>query len=207
MDRVQELLFVERDPRDVDGLEPFADLALAALAHVHREFRVKDAALEVGGERGEVLRHAVRVRDSELAAHIPTEARDPLLAVQNLVVPVLRLDEIEESERITLQERFDYRYVALAVGVDVVALIFWLDDELPAPAEETLALKLVVDEPVADVRNREICQQRSCHGWLVFRVCVCFSRKGRKGRKVSFRPPCADDNAVVQAMILLLANF
>ena len=112
---------------------------------VHREFGIEDPILEIGGERGEVLRNAVRVGDGELAAHIPPETRDALLSIQHLVMTILRLDEVEKPERIVFQERFDYRNVTPAVGVDVVALVLWLDHELPAPPEKSLALQLVVD--------------------------------------------------------------
>src|ERR1039457_525210 len=48
VDGVQKLLRVERNPCDVDSLEPLLDLTLLTLAFVDQQFRVSNLSLLVG---------------------------------------------------------------------------------------------------------------------------------------------------------------
>ena len=55
--------------------------------------------------------------------------------------------------------RVEDGHAALPVGVDVVALVFGLDDEFPAPAEKPLALKLAILEAIADFLDGDVGQK------------------------------------------------
>jgi len=59
----------------------------------------------------------------------------------------------------------DDRLLALAavVLIEVVALVLGLNHQPPAQPEQTLALQLVVDKPVADVGDRDVRAQRGRH--------------------------------------------
>ena len=58
-----------------------------------------------------------------------------LLPVEHLVHAVGVQDKIDQAQRIALQKGFHDRYVLFAVAVDIIALVFGLDDELSAEAE------------------------------------------------------------------------
>ena len=52
------------------------------------------------------------------------------------------------------------------VRIDVVALVFRLNDELSAPPEKSLALQLVIHEPLANLPDRNLRQKRRLHLFL-----------------------------------------
>ena len=108
VDGVQELLGVERHTCDVDSLKPLLDLGLRALALVDQQFRVPNLGLLVGGQAVEVLRIAV-IHDRELVRNEPSDTGDPLLAVQHLELVLRDFVEIDQSQRIPLEQRFDDR--------------------------------------------------------------------------------------------------
>ena len=85
------------------------------------------------------------------------------LSVRDLV-------EVDQPERISLEQRVNDRLLALpaALGVDVVPLILGLNRELPAQPEQAFAFELVVDEPVADVGDGEVGAEDGFHFLLPF---------------------------------------
>ena len=113
---------------------------------------LQDLLLLVLRQRREGLLLAVDL-DRELAGHEAADARDALLAVEHLEHVVVDV-EVDQPERVALQQRVDDGDVLLAVVVDVVALVLRLDDELAGQAEQTLALELVVDEALEDLARR-----------------------------------------------------
>ena len=108
VDGVQELLGVERHAGDVDRLEPLLDLGLRALALVDQQFRVPNFGLLVGGQAVEVLRIAI-IHDRELVRNEPSDTGDALLAVQHLELVLRDFVEVDQPERIPLEQRVDDR--------------------------------------------------------------------------------------------------
>ena len=108
VDGVQELLGVERHACDVDSLKPLLDLGLRALALVDQQFRVPNLGLLVGGQAVEVLRIAV-IHDRELVRNEPSDTGDALLAVQHLELVLRDFVEVDQPERIPLEQRVDDR--------------------------------------------------------------------------------------------------
>lgn len=94
VERVEQFLLVQRDTRDIDGLEPLFDLGLGSLTYVHGELVLQDRLLVLHGERGERLLRAVQL-DRELALYEAADARNPLLAIENLKV-CPRIVEIDQ---------------------------------------------------------------------------------------------------------------
>ena len=83
--------------------------------------------------------------ERKLAGDEAPNAGDALLAVKDFE-SVAGDVEVDEAKRVPLEQRVDHGDVALAVVVDVVALVLRLDHELPSQSEQALALKLVVHE-------------------------------------------------------------
>src|SRR5439155_23614017 len=117
------------------------DLGLRALALVDQQFRVSNRGLLVSGQAIEVLWVAV-IHDRELVGNKPSDTRDPLLAVQYLELVLCDFVEIDQPQRIPLEQRFDDRrlFLATAVGIDVVALVLRLNGELSPQPEQPFAL-------------------------------------------------------------------
>lgn len=71
--------------------------------------------------------------DGKLVGDEAADAGDPLLAVEHLEHVRADLVEVDQSERVALQERLNDRLLALlaALGVDVVPLILRLNREFP----------------------------------------------------------------------------
>ena len=154
---VAQLLLGQRHTDDVDGTEPLLNLGGLALADINGQLGVVDALAQVVGQRVVIVRHAVDLHGKLVRqGHVAAEARDALLTVEHLVHTVGVLDEVDEAERIPLEQRLDDRDVTLAVAVDVVALVLGLDDEPAIEAEQTLALALVEDEAPGDVSHGPI---------------------------------------------------
>ena len=160
-------MVVEWHTCDVDGLKPLLDLALRALALVDQQFRVPNLGLLVGGQAVEILRIAV-IHDRELVRNEPSDTGDPLLAVQHLELVLRDFVEIDQPERIPLEQRMDDRllFLAAAIRIDVVALVLRLNGELSAQPEQPLALQLVVHKPVADVGDGDVGSQSGIHFFL-----------------------------------------
>jgi len=64
----------------------------------------------------------------------PPNAGDALLAVEHLELVLRALVEVDQPERIALEQRFDDRLLLLAaiVGINVVALVLRLNGKLAA---------------------------------------------------------------------------
>src|SRR4051812_46044672 len=116
---------VERDAGDVDCAKPVLDLRLCAFALPDEQLAVEDPPPVVLGQRSERLLVAADL-DRELAGDEPADARDALLAVENLEAASLNV-EVDQPKRVALEQRVDDRDVFLAVVVDVVALELRLD--------------------------------------------------------------------------------
>ena len=95
-------------------------------------------------------------REGKFLGGKPPQARDPLLSVEDLQHPVLLFDEIEKSKGVPLEDRLNDGdlFLAVILGIKVVALVLGLDDEPPVESEEPFALVLVVDESLDDVPHR-----------------------------------------------------
>ena len=72
------------------------------------------------------------------------------MAVQNLKSLPHHV-EVDEADRVALEERVDDGGVLLAVTINVVALVLRLDDEPASEAKQTLTFELVVDEALDDL--------------------------------------------------------
>ena len=95
--------------------------------------------------------HSELILDGELTCDKASYTGDALLSVEDLVQTILVAHEVNEAERVPLQQGIDYGNVAPPLVVYVVALIFGLDDELSAEAIHPLALISVVPETFADI--------------------------------------------------------
>jgi hypothetical protein len=69
-------------------------------------------------------------------------------------VVVAGVDEVDQPERVALEQGVDHGDVLLAVVVDVVPLELRLDDQVTVEAEQALTLQLVVDETLGDLGQR-----------------------------------------------------
>ena len=161
---IQELLGVERHTCDVDRLEPLLDLSLGPLALVNQQSRAENLGPLVGGQAVEIFRIAV-IHDRELVRNEPSDTGDTLLAVQHLELVLRDFVEIDQSQRIPLEQRFDDRrlFLAAAIRIEVVALVLRLNGELPAQPEKPFALQLVIHKPIADVGDGDVGSQRGIH--------------------------------------------
>ena len=90
---------------------------------------------------------------------------DALLAVQHLVLVRRHLIEVDQPERIALEQRMNHRLfpLAAAIGIEIVALVFRLNGQLAAQSEQALALQLVVNKPVTDVGDGDVGSQGGFH--------------------------------------------
>jgi DDE_Tnp_1-associated/Transposase DDE domain len=93
---------------------------------------------------------------------------DALLTVQDFELALADFIEVDQSERIPFEQRFDDRrlFLATAVGVDEVALVLRLNGERSAQPEQPFALELVVHKSGADVVDGAVGSQRSIHFFL-----------------------------------------
>jgi len=80
------------------------------------------------------------------------------LPIEDFKTTVFELVEVDEPERVSLEERVDDCNIALAVRVDVVALVLGLDGEPTGKAEEPTPFKFVLDEPVSNFADCEVSQ-------------------------------------------------
>lgn len=103
-----------------------------------------------------VVRHAVRALYREHSLPEPSDARDTLLSVKDLVLVGAGTEEIYKSDGKALLQGFDNGDVPFPVGIDVVALVFRLDCEAPIPTVESLALVLVVMETLAEFPDCDV---------------------------------------------------
>ena len=146
-------MVVQRHASDVDGLKPGLDLGFSTGADVDQDFRVQDEVLLILGQAREVHRHLLVIDDRELPLYEATKAGDALLAVEDFELAVGGLVEVDQAQRIALEERVNDRSIATLLGVDVVALVLRLDRELAGEAVETLALEFVIGEALNDVAD------------------------------------------------------
>ena len=127
VDRIQQLLIIERDAGDIDRLKPLADLALRPLAYIDKEWGLQDLPLLIlcqsAKGKGDLIRSEV---DAKLSIDKPPQRGNPLLTVQHLQLTVLPLVEVDQPDRIALEDRLDDRKILLAVTVDIVALVLRL---------------------------------------------------------------------------------
>lgn len=90
---------------DVNGLQPLLDLGLGAVAFVDQQFRVPNLGLLLDGQAVEVLRIAA-VHDRELVPNEPSDTCDPLLVFQDFELALADFVEVDQPERISLEQRF-----------------------------------------------------------------------------------------------------
>ena len=90
-----------------------------------------------------------------------------MLSVKNLVHSIVTEREIYQSDGKSPEYRLYYGNVFLSIVVDVVALVFGLDDELAVPAIQAFALTLIVNESLAEVGYSMLVRR------VVFIVVVC----------------------------------
>jgi len=167
VDGVQQLLVVEWHTCDVDSLKPLFDLGLCAFTLVDEQFRVPNFGLLVGGKAVKVLWIAA-IHDGELVRNEPSDARNPLLAVQYLELVLADFVEVDQAERVAIEKGVNDRllFLASAIRLDIVPLVLRLNGKLSAQSVESLSLQLVVHKPIADVRHGNVGSQRSFHFYL-----------------------------------------
>src|SRR5690606_16288413 len=110
------------------------DLGLRPDTFVDEQFRFTNLLLLICGQAVEVLRIGP-VHDGELARDEAPDAGDALLAVEYLEFAVRDRVEIDEPQRVSLEQRVNDIRLALSL-VDVVPLVLRLNRELPAKAEQ-----------------------------------------------------------------------
>jgi hypothetical protein len=149
-------LFIEWNSGDIDRSEPFLDLTLCALALVDEEIGLEDFCLLIARDTTEVLLHPVLILDCELACHIATNTRDTLLPIQYFIFSRTHSIEVDQSERISLEDGLYHCDISLAIGIDIVPLILRLDRECARESKESLPFELVVDESIADISDSDV---------------------------------------------------
>ncbi len=167
IDRVQKFLGLERNARDVDGLKPLLDLGFSALTDVNEHFGGEDYVLLILWKAIEGLGVAA-IHDREFVCDEPPDARNALLAVQNLELIFGDLVEVNQPQRIALQEGLNDRLFSFAIvfRIDVVALILWLDGELASQTEQPFALELIINEALTELGYRHISFKSRFHSIL-----------------------------------------
>ena len=85
IDGIQFFLIVQVHAGNVDGLEPFLDLALAALADVDKQTGVEYLFAVFLVKAVNVLLHPVLVLDGQFMGHEAAQACDALLSVKHLI--------------------------------------------------------------------------------------------------------------------------
>ena len=66
---------------------------------------------------------------------------------------VIHLNKVDDAQGVALQHRVDDCHIFLAVGIDVVALVFGLNGQFAIQTKQALTLQLVIDKALADVTN------------------------------------------------------
>ena len=138
---------------DVDRLKPGLDFGFSASADVDQDFRVQDEVLLILGEAREIHWHLFVIDDCELPLHEAAKTGDALLAIEDFELAVGGLVEVDETQRVALQERVNDRSIATLLGIDVIALVLRLNGQLAGETIETLAFELVVGEVLDDVAD------------------------------------------------------
>ena len=169
---VQDLLGVQRQAGDVDGPKPVLDFPFSALAHIDEERRSKNLRLKVLVHGREIPRPSGLVDPSELLREVAPQGGDALLAVEHLVTTVGGLGEIDQAERIAVQDGPDHVYLPLAsvLGVQVVALILRLDGQLAGKAVQAFSLVFIILEPLADIADGPVLDERCIHSYCFLRM-------------------------------------
>ena len=92
------------------------------------------------------------------------------MAVKHLVAVLIGPDEIEEAERVAIEDGLDdiYFLPAAIVGVKVVPLVFRLNDQFPGETIKTFTFMGVVDETFADVADGPVTNESGIHRLLLF---------------------------------------
>ena len=91
-----------------------------------------------------------------------------MLSVKNLIHTIFVQHEVYQPQRITLQQGLHDGNIFLAITIDVISLVLWLNDKLPAKSEQPLALVLVIDKALADIANSPICMKCCNHISFLF---------------------------------------
>ena len=142
---IAELLVREFLPGDVHDLEPVQLLGVRPLAEIDHQLVVQDLRLLVIGEGVEIL-----FADGEVVVEVLANGYGPLLAVEDLEVPVFFLHPVHDVEGEAVADGVD-DFFALPAGIDEFALVFGAHVQAAAVSHNTLFLGvLVAGEEVAD---------------------------------------------------------
>ena len=158
IDTVEDFHVREGDTLHIDGLEPIVTHLFSPGADAYRDFRVKNLDLDFFREGIEVERVAVNF-NGELFRAVADDGRKSLLTIQNfghrlaVTGEVARKVEANHADGKALDDGVDDLDIALAVAVDVEALILGLDDDVPVKGIETLVLGCIEDGPVHEVTD------------------------------------------------------
>ena len=63
-----------------------------------------------------------------MTCHVSTKRSDTLLPIKYLVHPIRSLYEIEQTKGIFFQETINDIRIMLSVTIDIVTLVFWLNN-------------------------------------------------------------------------------
>src|SRR5688500_10753356 len=96
------------------------------------------------------------IHDRELVRNKSPGTRDALLAVQHLELVLAEFVEVDQAERVPLEQRFDYRLLSPFFGIDVITLVLGLNGELSAQPKQALSLQVAVHKTVADVGDGDV---------------------------------------------------
>ena len=101
IDGIAQFLLVERNPNNVDGLEPLFHFTLFALTNIHQKFGIENELLLFLWEAGEILNVAVGILYGKLTGDETPQRGDALLAVQHLILSGTGAIEVYQSQGIT----------------------------------------------------------------------------------------------------------
>ena len=158
IDAVEDFHVREGNSLHVDGLEPVVAHLLASGADAHRDFRAENLVLHLFREGVEVERVAVDF-DGELFRAVADDGRKALLSVKDFSHRLAvtgqdtRKVEANHADGKALDDGVDDLDIALAVPVDVKALILGLDDDVPVKGVETLVLGGIEDCTIYEVTD------------------------------------------------------
>ena len=114
---------------NIDDFEPIFDLGFLAFAFINEQFRFQDFGALIRRNPIKILLHPIFVLDGKFVGDKAPKTGDALLPVQDFQNIVTYLVEIDQAQRITLEDGFDDRHIFFAVRIDIVALVLRLDGE------------------------------------------------------------------------------
>ena len=95
MNRIAQLLLVQRNARYIDRLEPRLNFALFALTDVYGKLGVQNAFPQVLRQSAEILRDTAGAKNGKFAGYKASKAGNALLAVQNLVFVLRHFNKVD----------------------------------------------------------------------------------------------------------------